>query len=369
SGIKYLSTQINGSWGLQQAWSFWMGRRAQAATSANVAYVWLYASEADLTSATIDGYRIRFGDDAGGDELVLELVTNGVATVVLTSAGAVTNAITDFGLMVRVTRDVNGLWILYTSILPTVSGSGALATDHPEASNTNIVQGSVTNNILNIFDNGFIAVAALHSSAAAARGGLEFDQLALNYSSNIPLPVTFGNISSARDHNGVRISWNNLCESDILVYKVERADDGSEFHVVSTIGPVKNNGSIATYQYLDQSARDQDYFYRIAVKEKSGRMYYSKILHESHSGSEQSFDIYPNPLRGNQLEWRSPGLTPGNYNIRIYNSSGQVISTVSFHHSGGFFGQVIPLNELHPGCYLFEVLGPMTWKTKFVVLR
>src|SRR5881398_3396001 len=78
SGMKYLSTQISGSWGLQQTWSFWMGRRAQAATSANVAYVWLYANEADVTTVTVDGYRIRFGDDAGGDELVLELVTNGV---------------------------------------------------------------------------------------------------------------------------------------------------------------------------------------------------------------------------------------------------------------------------------------------------
>src|ERR1700694_4706579 len=68
NGTEYLSTRLPGSWGIQQSWGFWLGRRAQGATAANVSYVWLYASEADVTSATVSGYRIRFGDDlASGD--------------------------------------------------------------------------------------------------------------------------------------------------------------------------------------------------------------------------------------------------------------------------------------------------------------
>src|SRR3954470_6913242 len=41
SGLQYLSTPITGSWGTAQTWAWWMGRRGQAATAANVLYVWL----------------------------------------------------------------------------------------------------------------------------------------------------------------------------------------------------------------------------------------------------------------------------------------------------------------------------------------
>ena len=132
---------------------------------------------------------------------------------------------------------------------------------------------------------------------------------------------------------------------------------------------MKNNGVEASYEYLDQTARDQKYFYRIAVKEQSGRLYYSKILREAGIDSQHSFDIYPNPLTSNQLQWSHSHLAPGNYTIRIYSPSGQIRSTMCFHHSGGSFNQLITLNNLEPGCYLFEAIGPMTWKTKFVVLR
>ena len=167
SGTKYLSTQLSGSWGMQQSWGFWLGRRAQAATTSNVAYVWLFANEPDLTSTTIDGYRIRFGDDAGGDELVLEAVSDGAATAVITSSGSVTNGITDYGFLVRVTRSSAGTWNLYSSTLPVQTGTGAIATDVPDAEHANIAQGSAINTSIAFFDDGYIGIAATHTSGAA----------------------------------------------------------------------------------------------------------------------------------------------------------------------------------------------------------
>ena len=74
---EYLSSQI-ATWGVSQEWGFFIGRRAQAFTAANQAYFWLYANEATLVgSATVDGYRIAVGDDAGGDDIRLEYIVNG----------------------------------------------------------------------------------------------------------------------------------------------------------------------------------------------------------------------------------------------------------------------------------------------------
>jgi hypothetical protein len=187
TGTKYLRTQRTASWGTEQSWSFWLGRRAQAATDANHSIVWLWANSSNLSSSTVDGYRIRFGDNSGDDNIVLQRVTNGSATDILTSSGTVPNGLTDIGFMVRVTRTSSSLWTLYTSALPTSSGSGAVATAIPSAANTIVNQGSVTNSTYTNFANGYFGFVAVHSSGADARTGAEFDQLYFDTSSTSPL--------------------------------------------------------------------------------------------------------------------------------------------------------------------------------------
>jgi len=187
SGTQYLSTQQTSAWGSSQSWSCWMGRRAQAATNANHSIVWLWANETNLTTSTVDGYRIRFGDDSGGDNIVLQSVTNGVATDILTSSGTVTNGITDIGFMVRVTRTSGSVWNVYTSALPAATGAGAIATAIPTAANTTVSQGSVTNSTYTNFASGYFGFMAVHSSGTGARTGAEFDQLYFDTSSSSPL--------------------------------------------------------------------------------------------------------------------------------------------------------------------------------------
>ncbi|MBI5020719.1 MAG: S8 family serine peptidase [Ignavibacteriales bacterium] len=187
AGTFYLRTQRTASWGTEQSWSFWMGRRAQAATSTNYSVVWLWANEATLTSTTVDGYRILFGDNSGGDNLFLQRVTNGVATTILTSTGTVTNGITDYGFLVRVTRTTGSVWNIYTSILPTASGTGVVASTQPTAANTTVNQGSVTNSTYTVFTNGYFGFGATASSGSSARQAAEFDQLYFDVSATSPL--------------------------------------------------------------------------------------------------------------------------------------------------------------------------------------
>jgi len=186
-GTFYLSTQRTASWGTEQSWSFWMGRRSQAATAANQSIVWLWASAANVTSATTNGYRIIFGDDSGGDNIVLQSVTGGVATTILTSTGTTTNGITDFGFMVRVTRTSGSVWTVYTSTLPTATGAGAIATTQPTAAKTTVNQGSVTNSTYTNFANGYFGFSAITSTSTSARVAAEFDQLYFDVSATSPM--------------------------------------------------------------------------------------------------------------------------------------------------------------------------------------
>ncbi len=192
AGPQYLSSQI-AAWGVSQEWGFWVGRRAQAFTASNQMYIWLYANEADLTSATVDGYRLAIGDDSGGDEIRLEYIVNGaVSATVITSSGALTNGLEDIGFLVRVIRDSSGAWQLFTSTLPTANGTGAIATDIPNSANTPVNQGTGTNNSLVPAANGYIGVAALHTTSAGARAAVEFDQV---YFTATPLTAASATIS------------------------------------------------------------------------------------------------------------------------------------------------------------------------------
>jgi len=190
TSTDYLSSQI-GTWGDSQEWGVFFGRRAQAFTAANQQYFWLYANESTLNNATVDGYRLAIGDDTGNDEIRLEYVVNGaVSATVITSSGAVTNAITDVGFLVRVTRSSSGGWEMFTSALPTTTGTGAIATDVPNSTNAALSQGTGTNNSLPPAANGYLGVAALHSTGATAIVTAEFDQVFFTATSAGATPPT-----------------------------------------------------------------------------------------------------------------------------------------------------------------------------------
>ena len=192
---EYLSSPV-ANWYTEQEWGFWIGRRSQAFTNANQSYFWLYANESDLNAPTVDGYRIAIGDDTGPDEIKLQYIVNGsVNTTVMVSSGGLTNGLTDFGFLVRVTRTGSGLWTLYTSVLPVVNSTGAVAADIPNITNTPVLQGSGTENSLVPASNGYIGMASLHTTGAVSITAAEFDQIYFNQF--VPAGIITGTVATA----------------------------------------------------------------------------------------------------------------------------------------------------------------------------
>ncbi len=180
---EYLSTPVTFGAGEKQEWYFFVGRRGQSATAANRTIVWLYANEANLESATVDGYRIVIGDDTGGDEIVLESVTNGTGTAIFNSSTSITNNIIDWGLTFKVTRSSLGRWRIWTSALPTSSSTGATANSCPEGSSTVELANTLLSGTPNYADNttytpsgsSFFGVVGTHGSSSGEITGMEFD--------------------------------------------------------------------------------------------------------------------------------------------------------------------------------------------------
>lgn len=201
SGNQYLSAP-NSTWDSNQTWSFFLGRRSQAYTSANSVLVWLYANESDLESATVDGYAISVGDNSGGDEIRLERIDDGVATTIITSSGSLTNGLTDIGFTVKVEKDQFDEWTLYTSVLPSSNGSGATADLDPSTEST-VSEGTATDGTYAISGSAHVGISAQHSSGSNGRTTVEFDQFFIgNSAASTLVDFALPNASSVNENVG-----------------------------------------------------------------------------------------------------------------------------------------------------------------------
>jgi PKD repeat protein len=206
--VDHLSTPFS-NWLDEQTWSFFFGRRAQGLTAANRIDIWLYANEANLESATVDGYRIRMGDDsAPGDEIYLESVTNGVGTAIITGP-AITNGLTDYGIAFKITRSNIGTWTLYTSTIPLSNGTGVVASNCALELAT-INQGSVVNTLYSISGTGYFGFAATHTISASGIVANEFDQIRIK--GNVNAPVLGCTNAGACNYNPAATQDDGSCE-------------------------------------------------------------------------------------------------------------------------------------------------------------
>ena len=365
SGVDYLSTQVRGNWGLQQSWSFWLGRRGQVSTSQNVSFFWLYASESNVATAAVNGYRVRFGDNLpSGDRIVLESIRDGNASPIINSEEFVNQDLTDFGFMVRVTRTAAGLWTMYTSDLPAASGSGAIASDIPSDMNANVFQGSVINNTYTVFDNGWLSVSSLHTGGALAREGCEFDQISFSGGKGVVLPLRWDDCSLEETDEGIRLSWTNHTETEILYYRPERSVDGQNFTPLVFVHPLKNDGGVAAYQYHDVRGNGVTAFYRIAVKSNSGSTSYSPVLRTAQVPTERCLELYPSPVCDGHFQL-SAKLPKAVYSLSICNQAGQAVYVKRLVHGGGRLMQSIEMPPLARGIYYLMLNGPVLIRKDF----
>jgi hypothetical protein len=351
SGTKYLSTQRTAPWGLGQSWGVWMGRRSHPASEANQSIVWLWANESDLSSSTVDGYRIKFGDDFGDDEIVLQRVDNGIADDILSSLNAVPDNLTDIGFLIRVTRTESSEWTLYTSLLPSQNGQGATATDIPSAANTQAYQGTSTDATYTDFENGYFGFMAVHDNENESRTAAEFDQLYFDTRSDASLPVNLISLTAIAGDGQVELNWSTASEVDNLGFIILRGQEkyGEYLEIDSynnnfQLRGAGNSSAEHSYLYIDCNLTNNiTYWYRLlAVNFYGEKSEYGPISATSDANmTEPEFfcleQNYPNPFNSKtMIRYGLPVISL--VNISIYDISGRKIATLVYEEqSPGFF--------------------------------
>ena len=177
-------------------------------------------------------------------------------------------------------------------------------------------------------------------------------------SSRDPLPVLYDSVTAYVKNGGVNVEWSNLTERDIATYFVERSVNGKDYTIISQHLPKSNRDDKASYICFDPNPAPGTNYYRIKTIEKSTKIIFSRIMRVETDMLQQSFSLYPNPLRSGPLVLGLSGIKEGRYQLRVINSAGQEVFTKSIITQGDFSTQSLELpSQIKKGIYNILIAG------------
>lgn len=185
--------------------------------------------------------------------------------------------------------------------------------------------------------------------------------------SSTVLPVRFTNIKVEQHRNGIQLSWSNATEQNIAHYAVERSASGSNFIQVAQVNAAKNNGAKANYSVVDAAPLKGDNLYRIKAVEKSGAVVYSNIVRINLDRKGIALNIYPNPVKGGEMNVQLSDLPAGKYSLRVFAVNGQEVSSRSLNHNGGNVTEIFNLGNIKRGMYTVRINGSVNLTKTFIV--
>lgn len=174
------------------------------------------------------------------------------------------------------------------------------------------------------------------------------------------LPVTFAAVSGAWLNNKISIDWKVESEINIANYMVQRSANGIDFTDLNSNAITAGNKTSNSYKWTDEYPLSGNNFYRIKSIDLNGAIHYSITLKVATTlDGNGSVNIYPNPVKDNQINLTFTNQPAGNYHVRLINNNGQVFYTASLPVSNGNISQALFLNKkLANGMYNIEISKP-----------
>ena len=184
------------------------------------------------------------------------------------------------------------------------------------------------------------------------------------------LPVTYRDVKASQQGNNIAVQWEVHNQLNIQSYDVEKSVDGIHFTRVATQAATGNNGTAATYHWLDIHAAAGDNFYRIRNIDLDGSTAYSKVVKVNKRSGPAEITVYPNPSTDGNIGLQMNNMPAGKYLVRLSNPLGQEILSKEINHPGGTMRQKIqPEKQIARGLYNLEITHPDNTKTNIGVVN
>ena len=171
-----------------------------------------------------------------------------------------------------------------------------------------------------------------------------------------PLPVTFTSVKANQANNKISIDWMVENEINIEKYEVEKSLNGTLFTTISKAPIASKNAAFGSYSWWDGNMENGNNFYRIKSIDRNSSIKYSPIAKVLISKNPGAISIYPNPVRGNQLNMQFTNQPMGVYQLKLINNTGQSVYSGSIHISSSNTAHTVNFNQnLKAGIYQLEI--------------
>jgi pectinesterase len=147
-----------------------------------------------------------------------------------------------------------------------------------------------------------------------------------------PLPVEMISFTANYSSTGVTLNWTMSSELNNSGWDVERASmkNGaeSEWQKIGHVDGRPNSTELTKYSFLDRKALTGTFDYRLKQMDVNGNYTYSKSIQVAiNIPTKISLSNYPNPFNPTtELRYAVP--EPGRVTLRVYNTIGQLITTL-----------------------------------------
>jgi hypothetical protein len=182
-----------------------------------------------------------------------------------------------------------------------------------------------------------------------------FDDISLTKITIVPL--TLLSFSGSQPDGTIQLNWQTTHELNVAQFELERSEDGTNFSNIAVL-----QAGQLSYQFIDanNAYTASRYFYRLKIKDRDGKIAYSKIVTVS-TVKKVVISLSPNPAADILTV---SGLTAAG-NIFIINYSGSTVLSAATNSSS------LKLNiaALPAGMYLVRFSNQNSSTTKKLLIQ
>jgi hypothetical protein len=170
---------------------------------------------------------------------------------------------------------------------------------------------------------------------------------------NTILPVTLLSFDAKLVNADGMVSWKLEDDKDLDRFELQHSQDGRIFSRLGTI--TAKSGSLS-YNFLHRDLPGGSHYYRLLVKEKTGKEFYSKtVLLKALFAVTQIVGIRPNPAR-NETFLSVYSVKPQSVRVQLFDIAGRGVSSQKMEITTGNNQRSISTNMLPDGIYTLRII-------------
>ncbi len=148
-------------------------------------------------------------------------------------------------------------------------------------------------------------------------------------------PVTFSAVKAYEKGKGTMVEWSVATESNLHHYEVQHSANGERFDKLGIVLPSANNTGAKSYQLPDKKPFVGNNYYRVKALDNDGSVKYSGIVKVSLSAQPGDVSVFPNPVKGNDVQLQLTNMPGGKYHCSLLSGNGATVFHSTFEHHNG----------------------------------